>query len=627
MQDAYQYYPTGVRTAAKAWGKFKRPIGHVCDPSAGKGHLIRHANEGFPGVDDDDLPWVAAIENTEIQQGRFKARVRDYARMRFANLPDVSGFEIDLQHHDALKQLGVKVLGYDFLEASSLATVSQVIMNPPFAQGCEHVLHAWDCLYDAELVAIINAESVRNPFSHTRQRLVSLIEHHGSVEFFQDEFIDGVERTTPVEIALIHLEKIPGQYLDVDGLIGHLKRGDRQFCEIDPHTCQALALPNNFIQDTCYRFEQAVVAARQASEALAISDQLRNGLGITLEEMQAKGVGNEFRQMAEPVRKAANADFKTRYDDLKKRAWGQILRSSLLTDKLSNQARRKVESSAKDIYNLEFSQTNIHGFLRGVALSLGDIYEDMILMLFDSIIERSSDNVVFYRSFKSNQKHRIGMRLRKTRFILPRFRVGFSGNLDYEDERFLADIDKAFHYLHGGSGEFDGLVQACRNNPLGTGKRISSRYFEFRHYRVGTMHFYPKSDAIIEKMNLFVGRLRNWLPGDMDEANDDFKKQYEKGEAFTQTYLQTYAKTGPGRYQGVNPAYRLLRSLQGRDPEGETAELDALNMSIELVHEQNNLRCGPVLADTRASEALVIGYRAQTSPHCLTPRADDALTI
>jgi hypothetical protein len=69
----------------------------------------------------------------------------------------------------------------------------------------------------------------------------------------------------------------------------------------------------------------------------------------------------------------------------------------------------------------------------------------MILMLFDSIIERSSDNAVFYKSWKSNQKHRIGMRLRKTRFILPRFRVGFSKNLDYEDERFLADIDKAFH--------------------------------------------------------------------------------------------------------------------------------------------------------------------------------------
>lgn len=33
----YQLFPTGVRTAAKMWAKFKRPVTHVCDPSAGKG--------------------------------------------------------------------------------------------------------------------------------------------------------------------------------------------------------------------------------------------------------------------------------------------------------------------------------------------------------------------------------------------------------------------------------------------------------------------------------------------------------------------------------------------------------------------------------------------------------------
>lgn len=78
-------------------------------------------------------------------------------------------------------------------------------------------------------VAIINAETIRNPFSQDRQRLCSLIECHGSVEFLQDEFTDEVERTTSVEIALIYLEKIPGQYLDVDALMGNLKRGDT-FC-------------------------------------------------------------------------------------------------------------------------------------------------------------------------------------------------------------------------------------------------------------------------------------------------------------------------------------------------------------------------------------------------------------
>ena len=604
MRDIYQFYPTGERLAAKAWAKFKRPVRHLCDPSAGKGHLIRHAKEGFPGLADEDIPWVAEVEDTEVQEGRFRTRVRDYARQKFSSLPAVSVIEIDVQHHSSLKELGAKIIGYDFMNVSSLASISHVLMNPPFNQGCAHVLHAWDCVYDAELVAIINAETIRNPFSQDRQKLVSLIEKFGSVEFLQDEFTDDVERTTKVEVALVYLEKVPRQYVDIDHLTKGLQRGDSQYSEIDPETCSALALPGNFIQDTCYRFEQAVQAARQASEAQALAAKLRDGLGITLEEMQAKGVGSDYREIASSVREMANADFSERYADLKVRAWSQILRSTILTDKLSNQARRKIEADSKLIYDLEFNAANIHGFLMGVAQSLGDIYTEMILMLFDSIIERSTDNVVFYKSWKSNQKHRIGMRLRKSRFILPRFRMGFSRSLDYEDERFLADIDKAFHYLHGGVGDFDGLVRATRDNRIETGDRFSSRYFEFRFYRgAQTLHLYPKSVEVMDKLNRFVGKIRQWLPGDMEEANADFIRQYEKGETFSDEYLELSNKSRPS-YDRCNPAYKLLREVQGRSKEEGAPELDRLEKAINEVHEKHGLQCGPALTGKAELKAI-----------------------
>lgn len=361
MTDTFQFYPTGVQLAAKAWGKFQRPVRHVCDPSAGKGHLFRHAKEGFPGVPDENLAWVAAVEDREIQEGRFKARLRDYARRRYADLREISAIEIDWEHHADLRSLGAKIIGHDFMQVQSLATVSHIIMNPPFAQGCKHVLHAWDCIYDAEIVAIINAETLRNPYTQERQRLVHLIQSHGSVEFIQNAFSEGVERSADVDVALIYLEKVPDQYMNVNNLLGSLKR-DRQPDDIGLVPCSALALPDNFIQDTCFRFEQAVDATRIACEATALANKLSAGLGMTLDEMQAKGVGSDFREIADPVRNDANAAFKTRYDDLKKRAWGQVLRSTLLNDKLSNQARRKMEASAQDIYDLQFTAANIHGF-------------------------------------------------------------------------------------------------------------------------------------------------------------------------------------------------------------------------------------------------------------------------
>lgn len=63
-------------------------------------------------------------------------------------------------------------------------------MNPPFNQGCKHVLHAWDILFDGEIVAILNAETVKNPFSAERRLLAQLIEDHGSVEYIKDAFMD-----------------------------------------------------------------------------------------------------------------------------------------------------------------------------------------------------------------------------------------------------------------------------------------------------------------------------------------------------------------------------------------------------------------------------------------------------
>jgi hypothetical protein len=137
----YQFYPTGERTAALMWAKFKRPIRHLCEPSAGKGHLIEYAQKGFPNLADEDIPWVDELEDREIKEGRFKARFRDYARLKFSDLNAISAVEIDASHHPALKALGAKVIGYDFQDVSSLATVSSVIMNPPFLHGCAHVLH------------------------------------------------------------------------------------------------------------------------------------------------------------------------------------------------------------------------------------------------------------------------------------------------------------------------------------------------------------------------------------------------------------------------------------------------------------------------------------------------------
>jgi len=55
-------------------------------------------------------------------------------------------------------------------------------------------------------VCILNAETIRNPFSAKRKLLKNIVEQHGTVEFKQNAFTEA-ERKTGVEIAIVRLEK------------------------------------------------------------------------------------------------------------------------------------------------------------------------------------------------------------------------------------------------------------------------------------------------------------------------------------------------------------------------------------------------------------------------------------
>lgn len=588
----FQFYPTAAKTAALMWSKFKREIGIVCDPSAGQGHLLRHAKDGFENVEEEDLPWVSEIDDVEISRRHYTERARERARYKFSRFhTNFLAVEIDPSHHANLRELGGTVIGFDFLQVESLATVDQVIMNPPFSEGAKHVLHAWNVVYDAEIVAIVNAETIRNPYTRERQTLVELIAQYGSVEFLQEQFVGpDVERQTAVEVALIYLEKIPKSTFDIDSILNGLSKGDNlKGPELEPEVMSTLALPANLIENTYRRFVIAVDAARKASMMYAIAERTSSQLGVTLEEMQAKGVGNDFREDV-AIRSVANKAFQSRYETLKSKAWAQIIRSTEINSKLSNQARRKVEAEAQVICQLEFTVANVHGFLSGLFESMGDIYSEMVCDLFDNIIGRSSDNVAFYKSWKSNERHRFGMRIKRTRFIIPRFDTTWGGSLCYESEQFLADIDKVFGYLHGIQDRYDGLVDGFKRGLHKDGDRVSTRFFDFRFFKgAGTIHFFPKSQEVVEKLNRFVGARRQWLPDQMDQSNEDFQRQYEEAEKLTKEYDKAWK--GGTKYRYNSPVYAAIHGK--RDDLQETR--DQMAKCIETVHEDMGLRCGPAL--------------------------------
>lgn len=578
----WQSYPTPDRLADKAWRKFKdRDVERLLDACSGAGALAD--------------AWE-------------RNRRDHYRHGRYNDLP-VDVIEIDARHHPTLREKKYNVVGLDFSQFEGGAIYSHVILNPPFAHGARFALKAWDMLWEGEVVAILNAETLRNPFSAERKRLVSLIEEHGSVEFIEDAFIGSdVERVTPVEIALIHLEK-PAQCTHdwVGPIIESLA--------VEPESAESfelpfeLALPNDFVTNQCLAFRAAVRAMREAVRSDAVAAHFAARIGETMAKRQGQDAPITTQTTGAGVRQA----LRERYLELKDRAWASVLRSTDTLAKLSAKVQAQAESQFAQIKTLEFTESNIYGFLLGLVESQPEMQLDMACDVFDQITRYHTENTVFYRGWKSNDRHRTcGMRIKTTRFILPgHSSSSWSRSMSFDSMRVLSDFDKVFALVDGKRKPEVGLVDVFENcyADLRNGERVSSTYFDVRYYPgAGTIHFFARDKSLVDRLNRLVGGRRQWLP---PEVPDDsaFWTQYKKAEKFDGDVREAVrarrAKEGgyySSRYD--DPLRALVSSYDGE--EGRATASARLAEAIDEVLAKHGL-LDAITADTQhGTQALLL---------------------
>ena len=386
--DYYQFYPTPPGLAKRAWQKFENTnFVRVLEPHGGNGDLAE-ANL-----------WADCYDHQKVA---------------------IDCCEIDVTKHAVLRDKGFNVVGVDFLQFSSGSMYSHIIMNGPFSEGAKHVLKAFEILWDGEIAAIVNAETVRNPFSAERKHLVSLIERYGSVEFIQGAFTEQeAERKTDVEVALIHLVKRANVGEEIIGnLLDELQRdtASAENLAADFQQLNAMALPNSVVENTVVAFNAAVRSMREAVFAVARERYYTALLGDTMAVRNGDGESAKPEASVEWVQQQIGKG----YTELKDRAWSGILRSSNVTSRLSSSAQRRVEKEFEEIKKLELTISNVYGFLCGIVESQGQLQIEMALDVFDTISRWHSENTIFFKGWKSNDRHRTSAyRVKTTRFVLP----------------------------------------------------------------------------------------------------------------------------------------------------------------------------------------------------------------
>ena len=168
--------------------------------------------------------------------------------------------ELEPELQAALRGKGYPIVGNDFLSFWPDEKYDLIVMNPPFADGEKHLLHAWEILAHGDILCLLNEQTLQNPYSVSRQLLCKVIADHGTVTPLGSCFTEA-ERTTEVRVSLVHLTK-PAQKL----VFSFMQEGQEEDADIqfkEQHGFESEVATRNLVGNMVIN---STVAARYSSK-------------------------------------------------------------------------------------------------------------------------------------------------------------------------------------------------------------------------------------------------------------------------------------------------------------------------------------------------------------------------
>lgn len=474
-----------------------------------------------------------------------KGNILDYLKKDTSHYDhyEVSAIESDPNLQAILREKGYPVIANDFLSFDEHTYWDLILMNPPFSNGDEHLLHAISLATKTDIVCILNAETIRNPYTNRRKQLLEIIEEHGTYEFLQEEFTEA-ERKTNVEIALVKLK-----------FNNKNEKFDFDFSKEKPKDL-------NFDFD----FENNAVARKDLVQNFQIrfdiimklyEDKLRNDARYDYH------FGNMFEQESSYYdRSKMHLDSGTperKYNhlagNLKKYMWRQVIDELDVKKYMSSKVRKNFEAFIQQQSQMAFTKENVALFFQMIMNNRKNIWDEAVIDVFDVFTRYSEANRMTVPKWKTNDRYKINRKV-----ILPywvkwadyqdahskkvhgdNFDFAYSRNHEY------SDIDKVLSYLSGISvyQTIDSAmkVQFQRIGKIRTGDKFDntceSTFFKIRFHKSGTVHLYFKDKKLWDLFNMTVCAGKNWLPGsEKTKWEEEKRKRREANKPKKKPQLQ-----------------------------------------------------------------------------------------
>lgn len=528
------FYPTPEDLAEKLAVRVKEGLKQlaiygtctILEPSAGKGDLIHAVSKVLAKADvdfieqDEHLRALTDYEFSEEKKHRLSEEKKQYDR-RY--IEDSGKYEyVNFQKYeklrkevDAIDSVSVRCIGDDFLAFHTHKKYDCILMNPPFSEGDKHLLKALDMQrkQGGMVVALLHAETIRNPYTAARKQLCNLLEQYNAKIEYLNHAFSHAERKTNVEIAFISV------YVAAEERKSNIWEGlklERAQQVKQKEACgyvikkEGMTYIDSMIEQCNFEIEATL---RLAEEYAAMKQYM---LDVPVGE-------TDYQRWLLNLKvgdKAFEVNAYLRQVHLK--YWKALFHNPQFTGMLTSNLRDEFYNMVEGMKEYAFNTFNIRQIQKRMAEQLSKSYNDTILALFDKLScthswngQPEETNVHYYNGWATNQSWKINDK----KVILPcygtfgsYFYEGFQARTAYD---LLADIEQTLNYLDNGETtepmfSMEQILETFQGNDQA--RKIDLKYFQATFYKKGTCHIQWKNPRLVEKLNIFGSQKKGWLP-------------------------------------------------------------------------------------------------------------------
>lgn len=436
---------------------------------------------------------------------------------------DIDCIEQDDNLQKILKGKGYRLVYNDFLSYETMKEYDLIIMNPPFSDGCKHLLKALELQErnGGSVVCLLNAETIKNAYTNDRKYLIQkLTEYDAKIEFIQNAFIDA-ERKTGVEIALIKV-KLP-EVRRTSFILEGLKKSKKE-AEPEQSDCYFLS-DADFFKSIVNQYQMEVESGiKLIKEYYALKPFILSSFGKdkdTGETIQTGGCILSLDISTNRSRYNNILSVNEYIREVRRKYWSALFENQKFVGQLTGNLQREFYNKVDELRNYDFSLFNIYQLKIEMQKSVIKGIEETILALFDELshkhhwYDETSNNIHYYNGWKTNKAWIINKKV-----IIPL--SGFR-DLDYSWGGFrpshsdvirkLQDIEKCFNYLDGGLTDAVDLEESLKfAEEYEETKNIQLKYFTVSFFKKGTCHIVFNNDELLKKFNIFGSMRKGWLP-------------------------------------------------------------------------------------------------------------------